>query len=228
MALVDLCLSRYSRSDGSVRPARRGRYRRDRGLSRFITAGWDRGRHVSSFPSALVFAFVTLASAIATVERRRRLRRAMSAAGAFAAAGAMLLALAIAAGEGIAVLPFQSVASLPTEPGQSPTRQHVGSQQCARVRRFRRSALRIREFSISISPPTRQALARSRGADRTVGSAFASSATRLDRARASRTIATSIARRSPTIASIRGLPSASNFASAARAAVIPGWNCARR
>jgi diguanylate cyclase (GGDEF)-like protein/PAS domain S-box-containing protein len=38
---------------------------------------------------------------------------ATSAAGGFAAAGALLLALAVAAGEGIAVLPFQSVAAVP-------------------------------------------------------------------------------------------------------------------
>jgi diguanylate cyclase (GGDEF)-like protein/PAS domain S-box-containing protein len=71
-----------------------------------------------SFPSALVFAFVTFASAIATLGGAGD-SVANSAAGAFAAAGSILLALAIAAGEGIAVLPFQSVASLPTGPGQS-------------------------------------------------------------------------------------------------------------
>ena len=68
-----------------------------------------------AIPSALVFALVVLASAIATANGTGD-SFAMSAAGAFAAAGAMLLALAIAAGEGIAVLPFQSgaVATPPT------------------------------------------------------------------------------------------------------------------
>jgi len=68
-----------------------------------------------SFPSGLVFAFVTLASALATIGGTGD-SIAISAAGAFAAAGSILLALAIAAGEGIAVLPFQSVAALPQGP----------------------------------------------------------------------------------------------------------------
>ena len=63
-----------------------------------------------AIPSALVFTFVTLASAVATLGSNGD-SLATSAAGSFAAAGAILLALAVAAGEGIAVLPFQSVAS---------------------------------------------------------------------------------------------------------------------
>jgi diguanylate cyclase (GGDEF)-like protein/PAS domain S-box-containing protein len=63
-------------------------------------------------PSALVFSLVVFASAIATMNNTGE-SLATSAAGAFAAAGALLLALAIAAGEGIAVLPFQSVAAHP-------------------------------------------------------------------------------------------------------------------
>jgi len=65
-----------------------------------------------SVPSAVVFALVVVASAVATLGGGGD-SLATSAAGAFAAAGAMLLALAIAAGEGIAVLPFQSVAAVP-------------------------------------------------------------------------------------------------------------------
>lgn len=60
-------------------------------------------------PSALVFALVSLASVAATIDNAGE-SWATSAAGGFAAAGALLLALAVAAGEGIAVLPFQSVA----------------------------------------------------------------------------------------------------------------------
>jgi len=75
-----------------------------------------------SIPSALVFALVVLASAIATVNGAGD-SLAMSAAGAFAAAGAMLLALAIAAGEGIAVLPFQSVVVPAPPPPIPPARQ---------------------------------------------------------------------------------------------------------
>jgi diguanylate cyclase (GGDEF)-like protein/PAS domain S-box-containing protein len=63
-------------------------------------------------PSALVFSLVVFASAIATMNNTGD-SWATSAAGAFAAAGSLLLALAIAAGEGIAVLPFQSVAAHP-------------------------------------------------------------------------------------------------------------------
>ena len=71
-----------------------------------------------SFPSALVFAFVTFASALAMVGGASD-SVANFAAGAFAAAGSVLLALAVAAGEGIAILPFQSVAALPQGPSQS-------------------------------------------------------------------------------------------------------------
>ena len=60
-------------------------------------------------PAALVFALVAFASAIATLNNSGD-SWATSAAGGFAAAGALLLALAVAAGEGIAVLPFQSIA----------------------------------------------------------------------------------------------------------------------
>ncbi|MBL7096860.1 MAG: EAL domain-containing protein [Alphaproteobacteria bacterium] len=63
-------------------------------------------------PSALVFALVALASVAATVNNAGE-SWATSAAGGFAAAASLLLALAIAAGEGIAVLPFQSMASMP-------------------------------------------------------------------------------------------------------------------
>ncbi|HEY4943036.1 MAG TPA: GGDEF and EAL domain-containing protein [Rhizomicrobium sp.] len=63
-------------------------------------------------PSALVFALVALASAVATMNGSGD-SWATSAAGGFAAAGALLLALAVAAGEGIAVLPFQSIAAEP-------------------------------------------------------------------------------------------------------------------
>ena len=63
-------------------------------------------------PSALVFALVALASALATMNNAGD-SWATSAAGGFAAAGALLLALAVAAGEGIAVLPFQSIAAVP-------------------------------------------------------------------------------------------------------------------
>ncbi|MBV9044337.1 MAG: GGDEF and EAL domain-containing protein [Alphaproteobacteria bacterium] len=63
-------------------------------------------------PSALVFALVALASVAATLNNTGE-SWATSAAGGFAAAGALLLALAVAAGEGIAVLPFQSVAAIP-------------------------------------------------------------------------------------------------------------------
>ena len=67
-------------------------------------------------PCALVFALVALASVAATLSDTGE-SWATSAAGGFAAAGALLLALAVAAGEGIAVLPFQSVAAAPaTEP----------------------------------------------------------------------------------------------------------------
>ena len=65
-----------------------------------------------AIPSATVFAFVALASAVALFGDSGE-SLASSAAGAFAAAAAMLLALAIAAGEGIAVLPFQSIAAAP-------------------------------------------------------------------------------------------------------------------
>ncbi|MEI9993166.1 MAG: GGDEF and EAL domain-containing protein [Rhizomicrobium sp.] len=63
-------------------------------------------------PSALVLALVALASAAATLNNTGE-SWATSAAGGFAAAGALLLALAVAAGEGIAVLPFQSIAAAP-------------------------------------------------------------------------------------------------------------------
>jgi len=63
-------------------------------------------------PSALVFAFVTLATALSMFSGAGD-TLATSAAGSFAAAGAILLALAVAAGEGIAILPFQSVAAEP-------------------------------------------------------------------------------------------------------------------
>jgi diguanylate cyclase (GGDEF)-like protein len=63
-------------------------------------------------PSAMVFALVTLASVAATLNNAGD-SWATSAAGGFAAAASLLLALAIAAGEGIAVLPFQSMAGMP-------------------------------------------------------------------------------------------------------------------
>lgn len=63
-------------------------------------------------PSAMVFALVALASVAATMNNTGE-SWATSAAGGFAAAAALLLALAIAAGEGIAVLPFQSMAGAP-------------------------------------------------------------------------------------------------------------------
>jgi len=63
-------------------------------------------------PSALVFALVAVASVAATLNNTGE-SWATSAAGGFAAAASLLLALAIAAGEGIAVLPFQSMASMP-------------------------------------------------------------------------------------------------------------------
>src|SRR5262249_7555681 len=66
-------------------------------------------------PSALVFALVTLASVAATLSNTGE-SWATSAAGGFAAAGSLLLALAVAAGEGIAVLPFQSVAAARDSP----------------------------------------------------------------------------------------------------------------
>ncbi len=62
-------------------------------------------------PSAVIYALVVFASAIAMGGGLDSM--ALSVAGAFAAAGALLLALAVAAGEGIAVLPFQSVAAHP-------------------------------------------------------------------------------------------------------------------
>jgi diguanylate cyclase (GGDEF)-like protein len=68
-------------------------------------------------PSALVFALVTLASVAATLNNTGE-SWATSAAGGFAAAGALLLALAVAAGEGIAVLPFQSVAAATDRPSR--------------------------------------------------------------------------------------------------------------
>ncbi|HVE04223.1 MAG TPA: EAL domain-containing protein [Rhizomicrobium sp.] len=68
-----------------------------------------------SIPSALVFACVTIASALAMLSSTGD-SLATSAAGSFAAAGSILLALAIAAGEGIAVLPFQSVAAVAEPP----------------------------------------------------------------------------------------------------------------
>ena len=66
-------------------------------------------------PAALIFALVAFASALATMQNTGE-SWATSAAGGFAAAGALLLALAVAAGEGIAVLPFQSVAAIPDLP----------------------------------------------------------------------------------------------------------------
>ncbi|HEY0302570.1 MAG TPA: diguanylate cyclase, partial [Rhizomicrobium sp.] len=66
-------------------------------------------------PAALVFALVAVASALATMNNSGE-SWATSAAGGFAAAGALLLALAVAAGEGIAVLPFQSIAYAPDTP----------------------------------------------------------------------------------------------------------------
>ena len=71
-----------------------------------------------AIPSALIFALVTLASALGTLGSTGD-SLATSAAGAFAAAGAILLALAIAAGEGIAVLPFQSAAAAPQGPDEA-------------------------------------------------------------------------------------------------------------
>jgi diguanylate cyclase (GGDEF)-like protein/PAS domain S-box-containing protein len=68
----------------------------------------DQAARVAS-PATLVFALVAFASAIATWNNVGE-SWATSAAGGFAAAGSLLLALAIAAGEGIAVLPFQSLA----------------------------------------------------------------------------------------------------------------------
>jgi diguanylate cyclase (GGDEF)-like protein/PAS domain S-box-containing protein len=80
-----------------------------------------RGRHGVqaarvAAPSAAVFAFVALASAVASTLASSDSMVA-SAAGGFAAVGALLLALAVAAGEGIAVLPFQSVAVMPAMTG---------------------------------------------------------------------------------------------------------------
>jgi diguanylate cyclase (GGDEF)-like protein len=71
-----------------------------------------------SIPSALVFACVTVASALAMLSSTGD-SLATSAAGSFAAAGSILLALAIAAGEGIAVLPFQSVAAVAEPPSEA-------------------------------------------------------------------------------------------------------------
>jgi diguanylate cyclase (GGDEF)-like protein len=71
-----------------------------------------------AIPSALVFSFVTIASAVATLSNNGD-SLATSAAGSFAAAGAILLALAIAAGEGIAVLPFQSTAAVAQGPSDA-------------------------------------------------------------------------------------------------------------
>jgi len=71
-----------------------------------------------SIPSALVFACVTFASALAMLSSTGD-SLATSAAGSFAAAGSILLALAIAAGEGIAVLPFQSVAAVAEPPSEA-------------------------------------------------------------------------------------------------------------
>jgi diguanylate cyclase (GGDEF)-like protein len=71
-------------------------------------------------PSALVFALVTLASVAATFNNTGE-SWATSVAGGFAAAGALLLALAVAAGEGIAVLPFQSVAAANGQPSREPS-----------------------------------------------------------------------------------------------------------
>ncbi len=73
-------------------------------------------------PSALVFALVTIASAIATMNDAG-ISWAASASGGFAAAGALLLALAVAAGEGIAVLPFQSIAATEPEPADTLPRE---------------------------------------------------------------------------------------------------------
>jgi diguanylate cyclase (GGDEF)-like protein len=73
-----------------------------------------------SVPSALIFAFVALASAVATFSGSAD-SIATSAAGSFAAAGAILLALAVAAGEGIAILPFQSVAADPHTASLAPS-----------------------------------------------------------------------------------------------------------
>ncbi|HJW42482.1 MAG TPA: GGDEF and EAL domain-containing protein [Rhizomicrobium sp.] len=77
-------------------------------------------------PSALVFSLVVLASAIATLNNTGE-SWATSAAGGFAAAGALLLALAVAAGEGIAVLPFQSVAAHPQADPLPPPREMPAS-----------------------------------------------------------------------------------------------------
>ena len=63
-------------------------------------------------PSAVVYCLVVFATAIATASGNAD-SMANAVAGGFAAAGALLLALAVAAGEGIAVLPFQSVAAHP-------------------------------------------------------------------------------------------------------------------
>ncbi|MEJ0026109.1 MAG: EAL domain-containing protein [Rhizomicrobium sp.] len=73
-------------------------------------------------PSALVFSLVVFASAVATMNNAGD-SWATSAAGGFAAAGALLLALAVAAGEGIAVLPFQSVAAHPDADPEVPPRE---------------------------------------------------------------------------------------------------------
>ncbi len=85
-------------------------------------------------PSAAVFAFVALASAVAaTVAGSDSL--AASAAGGFAAVGAVLLALAVAAGEGIAG---------PSVPVHS---RRVGcSQSSFRSTRLRRDARREQRF----------------------------------------------------------------------------------
>ncbi len=90
-----------------------------------IYRGWSGSQAARvSVPSATVFACVALASALATLGDSGE-SLAASAAGAFAAAAAMLLALAIAAGEGIAVLPFKSIAAVPPAPPQPDARPPV-------------------------------------------------------------------------------------------------------
>ncbi len=113
-----------------------------------IAAGWGPRRRASPAPSALVFSLVVFASAIATMNNVGD-SWATSAAGGFAAAGALLLALAVAAGEGIAVLPFQSVAAHPeAEPLPPPRRPPPAASP---VPRCRPSAPRTRACSTSIS-----------------------------------------------------------------------------
>ena len=110
-----------------------------------------------SIPSALVFACVTIASALAMLSSTGD-SLATSAAGSFAAAGSILLALAIAAGEGIAVLPFQSVAVVAEPPSvrevTSALEAIAASNQAVFDLDFARDALQLsREAALLIGLP---------------------------------------------------------------------------